>query len=459
MAWWGVAYALGPNYNQPLDAARNKKALDAVRKAQALASHANETEQAYITAIATRYSDDPAADRATLDREFAKAMKGLYERYPDDVDAAVLYAESMMNLRPWQLWTIDGKPQPGTEEILRVLEKAIKLDPGHIGAHHFYIHAIEASPNAARALPSAERLKVAAPAAGHLVHMPAHVYIRTGNYRGAIEANAAAARADEAYFAATKAEGFYPMMYYTHNYMFLATAAAMIGRSGEAVSSARKAVSIVQPMAGHDPMAEYALPWALYTLVRCAKWDDILATPQPNESTPFTVAMWRYARAQAYLAKGDTATAQTERQAFETAAGKVPADLMVNVNRAHDLLGIAGHVLSARLASVVGNREAAFLLWVKAIAIEDQLVYDEPPAWYYPVRESLGGEYLRAKHYAEAETVFRDDLRLNPNNPRSLYGLEQALRAQQKNVEAAETFKRFDKEWKGADVPISVGSL
>ncbi|HEX4997739.1 MAG TPA: hypothetical protein VFY29_05915 [Terriglobia bacterium] len=459
MTWWGVAYVLGPNYNLPIDPERNSRAVEAVRNAQALLAHASDSEKAYVGAIATRYSNDPKADRATLDQDYGRAMKALHERYPDDVDAAVLYAEALMDLKPWQLWTTNGTPQPGTEEILSVLESALKLDPQHPGANHYYIHATEASSDPARALPSAQRLRTLAPAAGHLVHMPAHVYIRTGDYRGAMEANQNAARADETYFARTKADGVYSMMYYTHNFMFLSAAASMIGRSGDALESAAKAVSLVAPMAGHDPMAEYVLPWSLYAMTRNARWDDILATPPPSDSTPFTLAMWRYARGMAYAAKSDTAAARAERRELATATLKIPEDFLVNTNRGRDLLAIATAVLDARLAAAGGNRNQAIALWQNAIDIQDRLVYDEPPAWYYPVRESLGGEYLRAKRYREAERTFRRDLEINPNNPRSLFGLEQALTAQSKTAEASETHARFEKEWAGADMKITIDAL
>ena len=459
MAWWGVAYALGPNYNLPMDAGRNGAALEAVQKAQSLQAGASELEQGYIAAIATRYSADAAANRADLDRAYGNAMRELSRKYPDDNDAAVLYAESLMDLKPWQLWTSDGKPQEGTEEILRVLEAVLTRDPNHPGANHFYIHAIEASPNPEKGAPSAERLRTLVPGAGHLVHMPAHIDIRTGNYNGAIDANASAARADEAYFARTKPSGVYPAMYYTHNFQFLSTAAGMLGQSQKALEAAAKAVANVAPMAGHDPMVEYALPWSFYAMARNAKWDDIQAYPQPSDSTPATFAMWRYARGLAYVAKGDLKAAREERTNLATAKSKVPEAMMLNTNRAHDLLNIAIEVLDGRLAGAAGNRKSAIAHWKKAIEIQDRLIYDEPPAWYYPVRESLGGEYLRTMQYAEAEKVFRRDLELNPNNPRSLFGLSEALKAQQKNAEAATVSQRFEKEWQGADVELSVPSL
>jgi tetratricopeptide (TPR) repeat protein len=459
MAWWGVAYALGPNYNLPMSSEKNALALEAVQKAQSLQSGVSEPERAYIAAVATRYSSDPKADRAALDRAYSYAMKALHERYPDDNDAAVLYAESLMDLKPWQLWTHDGRPAEGTTEIVRILETVLARDPNHPGANHYYIHAVEASPDPGKALPSAERLKSLAPGAGHLVHMPAHIFIRTGDYNGAIEANASAARADEAYFARTKAEGVYPMMYYTHNFQFLATAAAMIGECAKAADAAAKAAKNVQPMIGHDPIVEYVLPWPIYMMARCEKWDDILAYPRPADTTPSTVAFWGYARTLAYLAKGDPNAARKERDEFEAARAKVPQDRMLNTNRAHDLLAIAASVLDARMASAAGDSKSALSHWNKAVEVQDRLIYDEPPAWYYPARESLGGEHLRMKRYAEAEKVFRRDLEINPNNPRSLFGLSEALRGQSKNAEAEEIRRRFENEWKGSDVQVRVTTL
>jgi tetratricopeptide (TPR) repeat protein len=455
MAWWGIAYVMGPNYNLPMIADRNKAALEAVSKAQTLAPMVSEEERAYIATIATRYSATET-DRAKLDVAYSNAMRDLHMRYPNDNDAAVLFAESLMNLKPWQLWTPDGKPQEGTEEIVRVLETVLSRDPNHPGANHYYIHAIEASPNPEKGAASAERLKTLVPGAGHLVHMPAHIFIRTGDYQGAVEANAEAAKADEAYFERAKPEGVYPMMYYTHNFQFLSTAAAMVGQCKQAVESAGKAKDNIAHMA-NDPMAEYVLPWPLYAMVRCSQWDDIAAYQQPPDSTPATLAMWRYARGMAYVGKGQLDEARREREQLTAAIMQVPMDRMLNTNRAHDLLQIAAAVLDGRLASASGDRNVAIANWTKAIEIQDRLVYDEPPAWYYPVRESLGGEYLRAKRPAEAERVFRRDLEINRNNPRSLFGLREALRAQGKNAD--EVNAQFEKVWQNAEVQVSVETL
>jgi tetratricopeptide (TPR) repeat protein len=459
MAWWGVAYTLGPNYNLPMIADRNQKAVDAVQKAQSLSAGANESERAYIAAIATRYSADPNADRVNLDRAYADAMKALHQKYPEDNDAAVLYAESLMDLKPWQLWTNDGKPNDETEEIVKVLEGVLARDPNHPGANHYYIHAIEASPHPEKGVASAGRLRTLVPGAGHLVHMPAHIFIRTGDYQGAIDANAAAARTDEAYFSRSQKQGMYPLMYYTHNFQFLSTAAGMLGQSKQSMDAAAKAVANVAPMAGHDPIVEYVLPWSLYAMARAEKWDDILAYPQPLGSTPATRAMWHYARGLAHLGKGDLKGAANDRQDLANAISKVPKDAMLNTNRAHDLLFIATEVLDARLSAANGNRNSAVAHWLKAVAKQDTLIYDEPPAWYYPVRESLGGEHLRLKMFADAEKIFRKDLEKNPNNPRSLFGLSEALRAQSKTAEADTTRQQFDQHWQASEVTVDTQKL
>jgi tetratricopeptide (TPR) repeat protein len=458
MAWWGVANALGPNINLPLDDERNKRALDAVEKAKSLIGNASESERAYIEAIAVRYSADSAVKRIDLDRAYAQAMGEVFKRYPNDADAGALYAEALMDLKPWQLWTPDGKPREETLEILQILEAVLKLDPNHPGANHYYIHAVEASPNPEKAAASAELLHTLVPGAGHLVHMPAHIYIRTGNYAGAIDANANAVKVDEAYIARTKAEGIYPLMYYTHNFMFLSAAASTLGRTRQALDTAARATALAAPMAGHDAMAEYVLPWTLYAMARNARWDEILASSRPADSTPSTLAFWHYARALAYIAKANVAAGRKAQADFATARAAVPKDLMLNTNRAEDLLGIAASVLDARLARSAGDHTGALAHWQKAINIQDQLVYDEPPAWYYPVRESLGAELLLLKRYGEAEKIFRRDLEINPNNPRSLFGLSEISKAQSKS-DAAETRARFETAWKGAELELSVAGM
>jgi tetratricopeptide (TPR) repeat protein len=459
MAWWGVALTLGPNINLPIDPERNQAAYEAIQKALALVPHASEREAAYIQALAKRYSLAPDANRDDLDRAYAGAMADVSRRYPDDLDAATLYAESLMDLRPWRLWTPDGKPAEGTAEIVAVLESVLKRNPDHPGANHYYIHAVEASPHPERALPSARRLESLVPGAGHLVHMPAHIYMRTGDYAAATRSNQAAASVDEAYIKNSSAQGVYPLMYYGHNLHFLAIAAAMGGESAVAKQAAARLIANVGPAVEEMPMGEFMMPTPIYVALRFQRWDDILQYPEPNRDMQTTHALWRYARALAYMAKGDAKSAQAEREAFAAERGKVPAGWMLNLNGARNVLDVAAAVLEARLAAAQGNRAAAVESWSKAVEAQDALAYDEPPIWYYPVRESLGGELLRAGRFKEAEVVFRADLERNPRNGRSLFGLWKSLEAQKKPAEAEAARKEFEAAWKNADVTLQVGDL
>jgi len=460
MAWWGVAFTLGPNYNLPIDADRNKKAVEAVAKAQALTSHVSQREKAYVAAIATRYVADPPADRAPLDQAFSRAMGDLAKRFPDDLDAATLYAESMMDLRPWQLWKPDGSPAPGTEEILATLESVLKRNPNHPGANHYYVHATEASPHPERALASADRLKTLVPGAGHLVHMPAHTYMRTGNYLGAVEANAVAARTDEAYFKKGGAtQGVYAAMYYNHNVHFLAAAAAMAGQASVAREAARKVAEAAAPMVKEMPMVEFVLPTPTYVALRFQRWDEVLALPEPDPAFVATRALWRQARAIARAARRDFAGAEEERRAFVALRATVPEDAMFNMTPSRQVLAVAALVLDARLASARGDGTAAIEAWKSAILAEDLLPYDEPPIWPLPGREGLGGELLRQGRPQEAAEAFRQDLARNPKNGRSLFGLWRSLEATRATTEAAAARRDFEEAWKWADVVLRVEDL
>jgi len=438
MAWWGVAFALGPNYNLPIDPERNTKAVEAVAKAKAQAGHVSPKEQAYVEAIAVRYVADPPADRAPLDQAFSRAMGDLSKRFPDDLDAATLYAESMMDLRPWQLWKPDGTPAPGTDEILATLESVLKREPNHPGANHYYIHATEASPDPGRALAAAERLKTLVPGAGHLVHMPAHTYMRTGDYLGAVQANAVAARADEAYFAKGGAtQGVYAAMYYNHNVHFLAAAAAMAGQSSVAREAAVKVAEAAAPMVKDMPMVEFVIPTPIYVALRFQRWDEILALPEPPAAFIATRALWRQARGIAKAAKRDLAGADEERRAFAALRATLPEDAMFNMTPSRQVLAVAALVLDARLASARGDGAGALDAWRSAILAEDLLPYDEPPIWPFPCREGLGGELLRQGRAAEAAETFRQDLARNPKNGRSLFGLWRSLEASKATTDAA----------------------
>jgi tetratricopeptide (TPR) repeat protein len=459
ICYWGVGLTLGPNINLPMDPERNAKAVEAVAKSKAVAAPGYAVERALIDALALRYSADPAADRAKLDEAYADAMGGVYKRFPADDDVATLYAEAMMDLRPWKFWNADGTPAPGTEAIVTTLETVLKRNPTHPGANHYYIHATEASKNPERATASAKRLETLVPGAGHLVHMPAHVYMRTGNYAGASDANAKAAAVDERYIKANNVQGVYPIMYYTHNQQFLAAAAAMEGRSAVAREAAQKTTDLAIPVAKEMPMAEFVVPWAMYFALRFEKWDDVLAMPKPDDALPTAVALWHFGRGVAFASQNKLDEANAERTAFQDAAAKIPPDAMMNLNSSKDLLAVAAASLDAKLAQARGDNRGAIASWMRAVTAEDALAYDEPPAWYYPVRESLGGAYLRAGRFIVAEQVFRKDLERNPENGRSLFGLAEALKGQKKDAEAAEAQARFKKAWSRADVTPTVAGL
>lgn len=458
MAWWGVGFALGPNINLPVDPEHEKAAYEAVQKAVALSSAAPANERGYIEALARRYSIDPKADLKQLDLEFKQAMGKLVNAYPDDLDAAVLYAESAMDLRPWKLWTMDGKPAPGTEEIVAMLESVLRRNPNHPGAIHYYIHAIEASPNPARALAYAPKLGSLMPAAGHLVHMPAHIYERVGDYQAAAQSNLAAAAADEAYFKEGGGQGIYSM-YYGHNLDFLAVAYSMQGRYGEAIATSNKLVEFVQPMVNQMPMLEPITAKSILMWERFHKWDEIMKQPEPAASLLSTGAVWHFARGVVFAGRGDITKAEVEQRAFLKLAQSVPADSMSSLNPTSKILLIAADVLGARIAEAKHDNQAALALFNKGIQDEDSLAYDEPPQWFHPVRESLGGFLLRNGNYAEAERVFRADLERNKLSGRSLFGLAESLKAQGKSQAAEAAQSDFESSWKNADTKLAVATL
>jgi tetratricopeptide (TPR) repeat protein len=461
MPHWGMALATGSNYNDPApEASRLQRARAEVDKALALAATAPENERAYVDALSKRYAADPAADKAVLLRDYNAAMRELSRRYPDDLDAATLFAESGMNLRPWKLYKPDGAPEEGTEELVGVLESVLKRDPNHPGANHYYIHAVEASRQPERALPSAARLETLVPSAGHLVHMPSHIYIRTGSYLAAEKSNAVAAEVDRQYIRETGANGMYPMMYYTHNVHFQSAAAAMAGRHGEAKKAADVLFADALPGVVHEPMMEGFLTQPLFVALRFAKWDDVRRTEDPGPKLPLYRATWLYARGLAAAAAKDAPNAEALRAAYAIARDAVPPALMAGPqNSGAAVLAVATHVLDARIAEAAGDREAALASWERAVAAEDALAYDEPPAWYYPVRESHGAALLRASRAADAERVFRADLERNPRNPRSLLGLAESLKAQGKTADAAFARAQFDVAARDADVPLRIEDL
>jgi len=461
MPWWGVALAAGPHYNETdIDRAREKSAYEAIQRAKQLAANGPAYERAYVEALAQHYSNDPNADLKELAEKYRDAMRDLAARYPDDLDAATLYAESIMDLHPWKLWSSDGKPAEGTEDAIAVLESVLRRDPNHIGANHYYIHAVEASPHPERALPSAERLGILVPAAGHLVHMPAHIYERTGFYDLARTANERGAADDRAFIQQTSATGgIYDMHYFSHNLHFLAQACMMTNNYACAHQAADQLAAHVSPGVKNVAMLERYLLVQHYVLARFSRWDEILAAPAPDASLLIDSAIWHFARGLAFVGKNDLSRASGERQALAAIISRLPEGMPLVLNSAAQVLNLALTSLDARILEAKGDRDAAIRDWEKAVGIQDALNYEEPSAWYYPARESLGGAFLRSGNFAAAELIFRDDLQLYPRNPRSLFGLWQSLKAQNKSAEAELVHQQFDAAWKSADVRLTIGDL
>ena len=462
MAYWGVAEAVGPNSNDPADPDRYKKAHEAIAKAGELAVSASPAEKAYIAAMALRFPADPAADHRLAAERSRTAMGDLGTEFPDDLDAATLFAEAGMNLHPGGLWRMDGTPEGGTEDIIAALESVLRRDPNHMGAIHYYIHAVEASPSPERALAAANRLAALAPAAGPLVHMPGHVYIRTGDFEAAVKTNQLAAAADRAYLQANGSGGMYGAMYYSHNLHFIAMCASMNGNYAEAHKAAEMLAAHVGPFVKDIPPLEGFMTVPMAVEVRFQKWDQILAMPQPASAMQTTTVFWHFARGMALAAKRKVAEAETEHRIVSEAADKTPPDqvfaMPVN-NKAKDVLNIATNVLGAKIALAKHDSANAIALLRKAVAIQDTLKYDEPPDWFYPVRESLGAALLLNGNAGEAEKVFREDLERNPRNPRSLFGLSEALRAQNRAYDAQFVDKQFQSNWKSTEIKLKVADL
>ncbi len=461
MPLWGIALAVGPNYNLDVDPAREKLGYDTVQKALKLAGNAPQVEKDYVAALAVRYSGDAKPDYKRLSRDYANAMRDLSKKYPDDLDAATLYAESLMNLRPWKLWSHDGKPAEDTEEIVRVLESVMARQPDHAGANHYYIHAVEASAHPERAVPSAHRLDTLVPKAGHLVHMPAHIYIRTGDYSAAAKSNEISAQLDKEYAAKADKEGsVYDLLYHSHNEHFEAAAAAMGGRYAEARRAADGLATRLAPHASMMPMLDGFILTPIWVDARFSKWDEILKRSEPAKGLAGTHAFWHYGRALAFAARGDAAKAAAEHDGMAADVAAMPPDASFDMlNTAKDAFAVARHVIEARMAAAQGKKEDAIAHWGEAVKLQDALNYSEPATWYYPVRESLGAALLAAGRATDAEKIFREDLEKNPRNPRSLFGLAESLKAQKRDVDAAWVRRQLDAAWASADTQLRLSDL
>lgn len=457
MAYWGQAMALAPNINAPMPEGDGRTAYSTSRQAIKLEAQANEADRALIRALAGRFSADGKGDRAALDRAYAGAMKQVAERYPDDPDVGTLAVAAFMQTTAWDYWLPDGSPKPGVAESMATLERLIAKNPDHSGLHHYYIHIVEASDEHVRkAEPSADRLLDLMPGAGHIVHMPSHIYLRVGRYEDAVKANERATLADEEYIAQCRAQGLYPVAYYPHNVHFLWAAATAEGRSALAIESARKVASKVpHHLSGQLPWTHDFPMVPMYAMVRFGHWEDILSEPKPNTTAPYPNAMWHYARALAKIARGETGSAAEELKKLETVRGNpaftrelADAPLLSNVD-------IAIQEVRAELAAARGDLARAVEMAAKAVELQDAQAYNEPETWHRPTRLVLGALLLEAGRYTEAEKAYRDDLKKHPETGWALVGLRDALVGQGRTADAADADARFKKAWARADFTLA----
>ncbi len=459
MAWWGIATANGPHINNPMvDPDHAKAALNALKRAQGL--RANPVERALISAASTRFADAMPADRSGLDRAFANAMRSVWKRFPRDADVGAIFAESMMDLRPWDLWKADGSPQPGTLEIVATLQRDLRLDPNHPLANHLYVHAMEGSPHPERSLASADRLRFMEPGLGHMVHMPSHTYVRTGQWLDAIQANERAIKVDRAYREKVPNQGFY-RIYMAHNQHMLAYAAMMRGESRVAIGQIDSMLKVFPEdwLKEAAPLVDGFLAMPFEVRVRFGQWDGVLDLPDVPDYFPLARTMRHGARAIAYAAKGDVENARSEQSLFFAAKAKVPAGATFGNNSGSGLLTVAANLMNGEIALAEKRMGPALDSLRAAVKAEDQLRYDEPPDWIQPTRHTLGAVLVKAGKFAEAEAVYRADLKKLPHNGWSLFGLARSLHGLGHNAEAKRVDAQFAKAWKDADIQIQSSCL
>ncbi|MFK7883518.1 MAG: hypothetical protein AB8F26_04955 [Phycisphaerales bacterium] len=439
MPWWGIAYCHGININDPeMNEQRSKDAWDAMQQAIGRVENASPIERSMIEALSARYSWPAPEDRSSLDKAYADAMQSVYQQYSNDPDITALYAESLMNLQPWNYWKNEGTPVGRIEEIVDVIEQGLAQHPQHPGLNHFYIHAVEASDDPDRAVPAADRLVSLVPGSGHLVHMPSHIYIRVGRYADAKRSNIDAINADRAYFANSESPGLYAM-YYAHNLHFMAFASMMSGHEEDAIRAARdlEAEMPEEPLRAYAGLIDGIMPTTFHVLIRFGRWEQILEEPDYPEWRLMSRAVRSYARSIAYSALGRTEQARTEKAEFERRVSEVPEDWYVFQNKLSDVLPIARAMIEGELLFREGSRDEAYAILREAIAGEDALVYDEPPGWMLPVRHALGALMMADGRYAESEAAYREDLERNRENLWALTGLRESLKAQGRITEAA----------------------
>jgi tetratricopeptide (TPR) repeat protein len=461
MCYWGEAYVLGPNVNAPMDPTAVPRALAAISRAMEHAGHAAEHEKALIAALGKRYSASSQAERATLDRAYAQAMAAVAARYPDDVEIVTLYADAMMNLSPWDYWEADQRTlKPQVANLVTTLETALAKDPRHPYAIHLYIHAVEASTTPERAEPYADRLGPLMSGAGHMVHMPSHIYFRVGRFQDSIAANKDAVAADEEYLAEVSPYGSYPYSYYPHNVHFLLESARMVGDGSTALAAAEKLPQIMSDeVSAEMPWVQVIKAAPYFVHAQFSPPETTLSVPDPGEHFPYVRAMWHYARGVAHAARGEAKAARAESSAIDTIGKRSDFTAMTSAGvPIPDLLQLARRIVDGRVAQAERDDVAAAAAFRDAAAIQDRLPYTEPPYWYYPVRQSLGAVLLQAGKPAEAETMFRNALSQYPNSAWALYGLQQAQAAQGDEARAAETKQKLDAIW-GSErraLPLSV---
>lgn len=460
MCHWGFAYVLGPNYNAGMEPDNFQRAYEAVIKAERLSGSSPPLERDLIQALTKRYAKEPPENRGPLDIAYSEAMKSVYAKYPDHPDVAALYAESLMDLHPWDLWLKDGTPQPWTPELLATLESVMRKNPQHPGAHHFYIHAVEAGPNPEKALPSAKLLETMVPGAAHLVHMPSHIYINTGDYHDGSLANLRAVKQDSAYVDACHAQGAYPLAYYPHNWHFLAATATLAGEGELAMRAAYKVQELTDTAIMKEPgwstlQHYYTIPYNV--AIKLGRWDEILAMPSADPSLKYIEAVRRYARGMAWAGNGDLDKALSElRTLKELAADSSLTGLTIwGFNSMTSLLDIAERVLMGHILFKKHEYDESIRLLTEAAELEDQLVYQEPPDWFFSVRHHLGWMLLEAGNVEEAIATYREDLVTWPENGWALHGLYLALEKHGRAKEAAEVKKQFEEAWKWADVELT----
>jgi tetratricopeptide (TPR) repeat protein len=460
ICFWGAALVLGPNINDPVPTPeREVKAYQILGEAVARLEYASEKERALIEALQSRYAETPPEDRAPLDLAYADAMRVVAKRFPEDLNIQTLFAEAMMDTMPWAYWTEEREPKPLTKEVFATLDFVLENDPAHPGANHFYIHAVEQE-EPERGVAPADRLRRVVPGAGHLVHMPSHIYIRVGRYHDGSLANELAVEADNDYVTQCRAQGIYPVAYVPHNHHFLWATTTMEGRSADALAAARHTAAHVERSLMREPelaMLQHFSAIPYYALVRFGKWDEILREPAPEADLLYPTAVWHYARGIAYVREGKLKEAKAELGRVRTiAVDPRLAPLRIwGLNPMSSLTEIAAAVLHAEIAAARNDTKTAVAELRKAIAIEDGLIYGEPPDWFYPVRHNLGAVLLEAGRARAAEKVYREDLARFPDNGWSLFGLAQSLRAQGKTKEAAEIQSRFQTAWQYADIEIT----